>query len=375
MQAQTDVFFALVAASNILSASTLHLSDQPQQQQLQELGSFRHVLSGQLSQHTELSQGSYPPWLLQSSNPGLCLPDSVGTQSPLQSNRQLPSLPGQSPLARSQQLPDSQDQPVAVNLQQQEAHKRNAAALQELMTQADASEPEADDFIADTAADNISADAGVETEDDAAASMQPAFAGACSAADLTLLAQGAEPPQAIDDAISSLPAEPALPAGHTMPAGPAGHPMPAGRPMPAEQPQSRTEACRGAGTPAGPHEEFYSPQEHFLEEAAEQHERQVQQADIPKMSEVDANQADTAAKTPAQHKTPAAGKRRKAAKRYGYICSTAMLSGEVVLCTRYTHDFALLSTFVHSAKYCVFLAQQCASFQQAAQGYTSSSCR
>ena len=287
--------------THALPAPTLHLTENLQQLQRQDTASVQHALSGQLSQHPELSQGSYPPWLLQSSNPGLCLPDSVGTQSPLQRDRQPPAVPAESPMPSNQHPCNSQDQPAAVNLQQQEAHKRNAAALQELMTQADPSEPDAEDFIADTAVDTAPADAD--------ASMQPApDAAAASASGLVDNAQDPGSSQANEKPTNASAAEqikPAFPAEH------------AEAELPTEQPQAKADSNRGAGTPAGPLEEFYSPQEHFQEDCSDQQEQQVPQPDLPEM--VDAADAQAphqqSAKTPLHHKTPAPAKRRKSAKR------------------------------------------------------------
>ena len=59
--------------------------------------------------------------------------------------------------------------------------------------------------------------------------------------------------------------------------------------------QSGAEISRGAGTPAGPQEEFYSPQEHFLNDSAEQPNSLVQDIEISKMKDTDA-----AAQQPAQ---------------------------------------------------------------------------
>ena len=287
------------AVSNTLAAAspTLHLADQSHQLQQQELA-FHHSLSGQLSQHAELSQGSYPPWLLQSSNPGLCIPDSVGTQSPLQRDRQLPAITAASPMPTSQQPRSSPERLAAANLQQQEAHKRNAAALQELMTQADASEPDADDVVADSAADHAPADADVPATDRAATLMQ---SGSSGAAQVTK-----------EYPATSLPAEPAQ-----------------------QLPQGRADGSRGAGTPAGPQEEFYSPQEHFHGEASEQHDELVHPPSGPEVRISADNQARPAlndseegaaaddqtrpapsALTPLDHKTPAPTKRRKGSKRY-----------------------------------------------------------
>ena len=286
--------------THAFSAPTLHLTGQSQQLQHQGSALVHHTLSGQLSQHPELSQGNYPPWLLQSSNPGLCLPDSVGTQSPLQRDRQPPAVPAESPMLSNQQPLYSQDQPAAVNLQQQEAHKRNAAALQELMTQADASEPEADDFIADTAADSAPADAD--------ASMQPPPNAAASASGLAANAQNAGSSQADDKPTNALVAE------QTNSAFPAKR---AKSVLPAEQPHGQAESSRGAGTPAGPLEEFYSPQEHFQENSSDQQVQQVPQPNPSKKADTADAQASHQqfAEIPLHHKTPAPAKRRKGAKR------------------------------------------------------------
>ena len=289
---------AVEVSNNLAMASpVLQLADQSHQ--LQQQFDFHHSLSGQLSQHAELSQGSYPPWLLHSSNPGLCIPDSVGTQSPLQRDRQLPAITAASPMATTQQPNSNSQQLAAANLQQQEAHKRNAAALQELMTQADASEPDADDFVADSAADHAAAD--VVAKDRADTVMQSPAIGAAQATEETSVAR--------------------LPVEHA---------------EPAEQlPQGRADASRGAGTPAGPQEEFYSPQEHFHGEASEQHDVLVPPPTDPEVHtsiddqtrpavndlQVSATADDQARPvpselTPLSHKTPAPSKRRKGSKRY-----------------------------------------------------------
>ena len=299
---QSDTLAFAVSGTLAATSPTLHLADQPHQLQQQEL-SFHHSLSGQLSQHAELSQGSYPPWLLQSSNPGLCIPDSVGTQSPLQRDRQLPAIAAASPMPASQQPRSSPERFAAANLQQQEAHKRNAAALQELMTQADASEPDADDFVADSAADHAPADADVAANNRAVTLMQSTSSGA---------------PQATKGQFAA-----SLPAEHAEHA------------EPAEQlPQGRADASRGAGTPAGPQEEFYSPQEHFHGEASEQHDVLMHLPGGPEVRtsaddqtrpvandpEVcaaadDQTRPAPSALTPLNHKTPAPTKRRKGSKR------------------------------------------------------------
>lgn len=310
--------FACAVSDTLAAASpTLHLTDQSQQLQRQELASFHQTLSGQLSEHAELSQGSYPPWLLQGSNPGLCIPDSLGTQSPLQNNRQLPIPPVRSPMPPSQQLRSSHDQPATVNVQQQEAHKRNAAALQELMTQADASEPEADDYVADSAVDQTPADANTVADAVAAAMMQPTSSDAAHAFRATAHARSTTTevvPESGGPA-SGLPAHHALPAARANPAEPAVHAALA------EQPQGRAEGSRGAGTPAGPQEEFYSPQEHFHDDAPEQQDVLVQPVNAPQASTTADDQTGPApaAQTALDHKTPAPSKRRKGSKRYGFL--------------------------------------------------------
>ncbi len=229
----------------------------------------------------------------------------------------------------------SQEQPAAVSLQQQEAHKRNAAALQELMTQADASEPEADDFVADTAVDTgDKADASTPSKHEAADSDGAAAAATTGNAD-----KGGISSQSVQTKLPAVPAEPDEPAVH----------------------QDTAETGRGAGTPAGPQEEFYSPQEHFQGESAEQRDIIMEDADVPKMKQAEgvvqqpateaatseaaglpaqeagpaadarqpaqeaadaadakqpAQEAAFAAKTPLPSKTPANAKRRKGSKRY-----------------------------------------------------------
>lgn len=233
MQSLPQLIWTAAVSDALAAASpTLYAAQTIQQPQHQGLATFHPSFSGQLSQHADLSQGSYPPWLLQSSNPSLCIPDSLGTQSPIQ-----------------RQTNTGQDQPAAVSLYQQEAHKRNAAALQELMTQADASEPEADDFVTDTAAD-----AGIEDADKAVAST-PYKQDAAEAPETS-----AAVPNISSEAANALRAEhAALPA----------------------VPQDRAETGRGAGTPAGPQEEFYSPQEHFHSEPAEQHDSIMSDVGVP----------------------------------------------------------------------------------------------
>lgn len=329
-----------VAAPDTLAAAspTLHLADQAHQPQQQDLA-FHHSLSGQLSQHAELSQSSYPPWLLQSSNPGLCIPDSLGTQSPVQRDQQLPAITAGLPMPSSQQPRGSPEQPAAANVQQQEAQKkRNAAVLQELMTQADASEPDADDFVADSAADHEPADADA-TDDKTATALQPASRGAAHA---TGHLGGAQPSQATGKPAASLPAEHAVPAE--------------------QRPQGSADGSRGAGTPAGPQEEFYSPQEHFHSEATEQHDVLVHAPTGPEAHTTAGDQtmpvftgpevntiaddqtksvssgqnvnttADDLTKpappalTPLNHKTPAPTKRRKGSKRC--VCA----GGSAIVC-------------------------------------------
>lgn len=212
----------------------------------------------------------------------------------------------------SQQPRSSPEQLAAANLQQQEAHKRNAAALQELMTQADASEPEADDFVADSAADHVPADADVVANDRAATLMQSAYSGAAQATE--------------ESPATSLPAEPDE-----------------------QLPQGRSDGSRGAGTPAGPQEEFYSPQEHFHGEASEQQhdvlvhppsgvevhtsaDDQTRPAlNDPEVGAAAHDQAQPApsALTPLDHKTPAPTKRRKGSKRY---CCRLLLASSGLSC-------------------------------------------
>lgn len=348
---------AVAVPDTLVAASpTLHLADQAHQPQQQDLA-FHHSLSGQLSQHAELSQGSYPPWLLQNSNPGLCIPDSLGTQSPLQRDRQLPAITAGLPMPSSQQPPGSPEQPAAANVQQQEAHKRkhNAAVLQELMTQADASEPDADDFVADSAADHDPANAGTIAEDRTATALQPASIGAAHVAGHV---GGAQPSQAAGKPAAMLPAEHAVPAE--------------------QRPQGSAEGSRGAGTPAGPQEEFYSPQEHFHSEATEQHDVLVHAPNGPEVHATAADQtrpvcigpevnttaddqtrpvfngqdvntvADDQTRpappalTPLNHKTPAPTKRRKGSKRYLFVWRLLCAFSEGSCCQRTLRNGCLL---------------------------------
>ncbi len=246
----SPVSAAAVSGSLAAASPTLHVAQTNQQPQHQGLVTCHPSFSGHLSQHNDLSQGSYPPWMLQSSIPALCIPDSVGTQSPFQKDRQTHL---------------SQDQPAAVILQQQEAHKRNAAALQELMTQADASEPDADDFVADTAAD-----ADAEAADKAAAST-PSRHDVPQTNDTGAAIPTADHTSSLADAAQAAQIEQAA-----VPAGPAMH-------------QDKAETGRGAGTPAGPQEEFYSPQEHFHSEPAEQPDSILSDVSIPRMKDAKDN--------------------------------------------------------------------------------------
>ena len=179
------------------------------------------------------------------------------------------------------------------------------------MTQADASEPEADDFVADSVVDHAPADTNMVDVDKAAAAMPSTSNGAPRATGVT-----------IGSADLSPAAESGLPAEHA---------------ELAEQPQSRADASRGAGTPAGPQEEFYSPQEHFQGEASEQHHvsvhhnpevaataadqtRLVVNDSRPVVKEMgttanDQTRPAQSAMTPLNHKTPAPTKRRKGSKR------------------------------------------------------------
>ena len=246
----SPVSAAAVSGSLAAPSPTLHVAQTNQQPQHQGLATCQPSFSGHLSQHNDLSQGSYPPWMLQSSIPALCIPDSVGTQSPFQKDRQTHL---------------SQDRPAAVILQQQEAHKRNAAALQELMTQADASEPDADDFVADTAAD-----ADAEAADKPPASI-PSRHDVPQTNGIGAAIAIADHTSSLADAAQAAQIEQAA-----VPAGPATH-------------QDKVETDRGAGTPAGPQEEFYSPQEHFHGEPAEQPDSILSDASSPRMKDATDN--------------------------------------------------------------------------------------
>lgn len=337
---RAQAILAVAVPDTLMVASpTLHLADQAHQPQQQDL-TFHHSLSGQLSQHAELSQGSYPTWLLQSSNPGLCIPDSLGTQSPLQRDRQLPAITAapmpSHPMPSSQQPHGSPEQPAGANVQQQEAHKRkhNAAVLQELMTQADASEPDADDLVPDSAADHDPANAGTIAADRTATALQPASIGAAHA---TGHLGGAQRPHATGKPAARLPAEHAAPAE--------------------QLPQGSADGSRGAEIPAGPQEEFYSPQEHFHSEATQQLDVLVHPPTRPEVHTtaddqtrhvVNGSEANTTADdqtrpvsngpevntaaddqtrpapsalTPLNHKTPAPTKRRKGKR---YVCAEVL---------------------------------------------------
>ena len=148
--------------------------------------------------------------MLQSSNPAFCIPDSLGTQSPLCKGKHTAALPA---------------------VQQHEGQTRNAAALQELMTQADPSDPDAEDLDTDTAVNDA---------------VIPSTADEAVVVNAAQEADG----QTLDVRTSTL----TDPATDKTP-GPAG--------LPQGQTHVHTDKGRGAGTPAGPHEEFYSPPEHL----------------------------------------------------------------------------------------------------------------
>ena len=121
------------------------------------------------------------------------------------------------------------------------------------MTQADPSEPEADDYVADTAADGH-----VDLDDTLAAAQQRQPAAADTAAALPQRS-GGDPSVATEVYGAAVPAEPAVTG-------------------------SKTHSGRGAGTPAGPQDEFYSPPEHFNGDVAEHRDSLMQNAaDIPRM--------------------------------------------------------------------------------------------
>lgn len=186
------------------------------------------VLEHQLSQPPDCSQGAYPPWMLQSSNPAFCIPDSIGTQSPMHRDRQAAAPSAVQP---------------STSTQQQQGQTRNAAALQELMTQAQPSELDAEDFEADTG----TSDAGIPNS--------PVDAAILDSAAQQAVEQAAE--EAVDQTVEQTD-------------GPSGSiaPMQTGgatgqTPKPGGLSEDQTDKGRGAGTPAGPQEEFYSPPEHW----------------------------------------------------------------------------------------------------------------
>ena len=187
------------------------------------------VLEQQLSQ-PEFSQGAYPPWMLQPANPAFCIPDSLGTQSPMQRDRHAAALPAVQP---------------SIGLQQQEGQTRNAAALQELMTQADPYEPDPED----PDADNEMHDAAL----------------ARNTVDDSLLEEAAQ--QMVQQADANSNVTPGQTEG-----------VAKDTPKPSGLPAGTADRGRGAGTPAGPHEEFYSPPEHLQPDSMDYNERSIAQA-------------------------------------------------------------------------------------------------
>ena len=180
----------------------------PAQPQTSTLAVLRQSAEVQPGQQADLSQGSYPQWMLQSSNPAGCIPDSLGTQSPWHKDKTGHALPEQHPSISPQQL-----------------RAANEAALQELMTQVDASEADNGDLDADAA--NPAADADRQ-EDMNQSSAQPM------------------------DKFANSPVSHTRTTNHKTP-------LPGGVMLK----DCHSREGRGAGTPAGPHEEFYSPQEHL----------------------------------------------------------------------------------------------------------------
>lgn len=150
--------------------------------------------------------------MLQSSNPAGCIPDSLGTQSPWRKDR-----PSQ---ALAEQHPNISPQLRAAN----------AAALQDLMTQVDPSEADldAEDVPSDPAGD-------VDMQED-------------------LIQSSPQPVDALKKASASHIAA----ANDSTP-----------QPAAAALKECHLDAGRGAGTPAGPLEEFYSPEEHLQPDSLE----------------------------------------------------------------------------------------------------------
>ena len=127
------------------------------------------------------------------------------------------------------------------SLQQHEGQTRNAAALQELMTQADPSDPDAEDFDTDAGVNDVVIPS---TADEAAVD------NAAQEADEQMLDVRAS--TSTDPETDKTP-------------GPAS--------LPHDQTYVHTDKSRGAGTPAGPHEEFYSPPEHLQPDSMDYAER------------------------------------------------------------------------------------------------------
>ena len=145
------------------------------------------------------------------------------------------------------------------------------------MTQADPSEPEADDFVADTATDPPNLDV-----DDTGTTAQQWQLGKPDV-DPAVGAEACANDSALSDAAQTDHA-----VGRAMPARPDER-ADIGRPN-----TSKAETGRGAGTPAGLLEEFYSPPEHFNSDSAEQRDSLMKFAEVPRMH----TSAQQAAKDP-----------------------------------------------------------------------------
>lgn len=133
----------------------------------------------------------------------------------------------------------------SIGLQQQEGQTRNAAALQELMTQADPFEPDPED----PDADNEMHDAALPS----------------NTVDDSLLEEAAQ--QMVQQVVANSNIAPGQTEG-----------VADKTPTPNGLPESTADRGRGAGTPAGPHEEFYSPTEHLQPDSMDYNERSIAQA-------------------------------------------------------------------------------------------------
>ena len=134
------------------------------------------------------------------------------------------------------------------------------------MTQADPSEPEADDFVADTATDPPNMDV-----DDTGTTAQQSQFGKPDTDPAVASQAGADG----SGVLEALQTDHAV--RHAVPAGPED------RANAGKQSTAGQETGRGAGIPAGPLEEFYSPPEHFYSDAAEQRDSLMKSAEVPRM--------------------------------------------------------------------------------------------